>query len=422
MSQDCPESCHTSGVPLTVQIQTSVEADDAVDVELTILMPCLNEAETIATCVAKAQGFLARTSIDGEVLVADNGSRDGSQDIAKGLGARVVDVPQRGYGAALIEGIRAARGRYIIMGDADDSYDFSALDHMVSQLRDGAELVMGNRFAGGIKARAMPRLHRYLGNPVLSFIGRLFFRSDIGDFHCGLRGFRTDAARSLDLRTTGMEFASELVIKSTLAKQRIVEVPVVLHPDGRSRPPHLRSWRDGWRHLRFLLLYSPRWLLFYPGLITTVVASILLALLALGVWAPGRGRFAEGALIGVGGLVLVGFQTVQFSVLARVFAETQGLLPPMRRRVSSVLDRVTFEAGLVGGVTLCVLAVVGVIESILLSRGSDPYAHAASAAVRLGAVSVVVGILGLQALLGAIFLSILRLNRLGVARPKATKD
>jgi hypothetical protein len=376
-------------------------------------MPCLDEAETIATCVEKATGFLARTGIRGEVLIADNGSGDGSPEIAERLGARIIEVPQRGYGAALIQGIWAARGRYVIMGDADDSYDFSDLDAMVAQLRGGADLVMGNRFAGGIRSGAMPALHRYLGNPVLSFVGRLFFRCNISDFHCGLRAFRTEAARALDLRTTGMEFASELVVKSTLAKNRIVEVPVVLHPDGRSRQPHLRSWRDGWRHLRFLLLFSPRWLLFYPGLALSVVASILLAVLATGAWMPGQGRLAEGALIAVGGFVIVGFQAMQFSLLARVFAETQRLLPPMRRRVSSMLDRVTLEVGLLTGALLFGLALAGAAESILLSRSSDPHAVAASPAFRLGTCSVIVGILGIQALLGAVFLSILRLNRLG---------
>ena len=398
---------------MTAPTHAALEVSAAPDVELTILMPCLNEAETIATCVAKATGFLARKGIRGEVLVADNGSRDGSRDIAQKVGARIIEVPQRGYGAALIQGIRAARGRYVIMGDADDSYDFSNLDAMVAQLRSGADLVMGNRFAGGIRDGAMPALHRYLGNPVLSFVGRLFFRCNISDFHCGLRAFRTETARALDLRTTGMEFASELVVKSALAKKRIVEVPVVLHPDGRSRQPHLRSWRDGWRHLRFLLLFSPRWLLFYPGLAATVIASVMLAVLALGAWTPGHGRLADGALIGAGGLVIVGFQTMQFSVLARVFAETQRLLPPMRQRVSSLLDRVTLEVGLLTGFLLCALALAGSVESIVLSRSSDPHAQAASPAFRLGACSVILGILGIQALLGAVFLSILRLNRLG---------
>jgi hypothetical protein len=376
-------------------------------------MPCLNEAETIEACLRKAFAFLARTGINGEVLVADNGSTDGSPELARRLGARTIEVPRRGYGAALIQGINAARGRYVIMGDADDSYDFSALDAMVAALRAGADLVMGNRFKGGIRPGAMPALHRYLGNPVLSFIGRLFFRSGIGDFHCGLRGFRRDSARALDLRTTGMEFASELVVKATLAKQRIVEVPVVLHPDGRSRPPHLRSWRDGWRHLRFLLLFSPRWLLLYPGLALMAASVSAMTVLGAGWWAPGHGRLAEGLLVGAGGLLIVGFQAVQFSLLARVFAQTQRLLPPMRRRLSGFVDRITMEVGLVGGSLLTVAALAGVTVSLLLSRSSDPHAAVASIAFRLGACSVVLGVLGLQVVLGTTFLSILKLHRLG---------
>jgi hypothetical protein len=383
------------------------------EVELTILMPCLNEAETIETCVRKALAFLERAGIHGEVLIADNGSSDGSPELARRLGARTIEVPRRGYGAALIQGINAARGRYVIMGDADDSYDFSALGDLVRALRSGADLVMGNRFAGGIRPGAMPTLHRYLGNPVLSFIGRLFFRCGIGDFHCGLRGFRRDAARALDLRTTGMEFASELVVKASLAKQRIVEVPVVLHPDGRSRPPHLRSWRDGWRHLRFLLLFSPRWLLLYPGLALIAGSTAALLLLGAGWWAPGHGRLAEGLLVAAGGLLIVGVQAVQFSVLARVFAQTQRLLPPMRRRLSEFIDRITMEVGLVGGTVLALCAAGGLTESLLLSRSSDPHAALATVAFRLGVCSVVLGVLGLQLVLAATFLSILKLHRLG---------
>src|ERR1700749_2948963 len=233
-------------------------------------MPFLNKAETVATCVRKAIGFLAESGISGEVLVADNGSTDGSQQLATDAGARVVPVEDKGYGNALMGGIIAARGEYVIMGDADDSYDFTNLMPFVEKLREGCALVMGNRFKGGIEPGAMPPLHRYLGNPVLSFIGRLFFPSEIGDFHCGLRGFRRDSAIALGLQATGMEFASEMVVKATLAKQKVTEVPTPLAKDGRSRPPHLRSWRDGWRHLRFLLLFSPKWLFFVPGLVLLI--------------------------------------------------------------------------------------------------------------------------------------------------------
>ena len=261
------------------------EASDPSDVELTVVMPCLNEAETIDVCIQKALTAMESHRLSGEVVIADNGSTDGSQAIARRLGARVVHVERKGYGSALMGGIAAARGRYVIMGDADDSYDFTAIMPFVEQLRAGNHLVMGNRFKGGIKPGAMKALHRYLGNPVLTGIGRLFFRSRCGDFHCGLRGFDRGAIVDLDLRTTGMEFASEMVVKATLQKLRISEVPTTLSPDGRSRPPHLRSWRDGWRHLRFLLLYSPRWLFFLPGI------ALLLCGLLTGVWLlPGAAR------------------------------------------------------------------------------------------------------------------------------------
>ena len=245
--------------------------------ELTILMPCLNEAEAIGTCIKKAFGYLERSGVKGEVLIADNGSTDGSQEIARELGARVVPVTEKGYGAALIGGIAAARGRFIIMGDADDSYDFSQLDGFLAKLREGSALVVGNRFKGGIAPGAMPVLHRWLGNPALSFIGRTFFKAGIGDFHCGLRGFDAQAMRSLKLRATGMEFASEMIVRARLWGLSIAEVPTTLKKDARSRPPHLRTWRDGWRHLRFLLMFAPRWLFFYPGLALIFAGTVAVA-------------------------------------------------------------------------------------------------------------------------------------------------
>ena len=262
---------HT-GTALTSEIPGRVH-NAAERCELTILMPCLNEARTIGVCIYKAKEFMARAGVSGEILIADNGSVDGSIDIAVAMGARVVSVTEKGYGAALIGGIRAARGEYIIMGDADDSYDFESLDPFLAQLRAGDQLVMGNRFKGGIAPGAMPMLHRYLGNPVLSMIGKLFFKVPISDFHCGLRGFRTEAIRELDLRTTGMEFASEMVVRSGLAGLRITEVATTLRPDGRGRPPHLRTWRDGWRHLKFLLMYSPQWLYLVPGAILGAIGA-----------------------------------------------------------------------------------------------------------------------------------------------------
>lgn len=242
--------------------------------ELTILMPCLNEAETLEACIQKAKHFLNTNQINGEVLISDNGSTDGSIEIAKKNEAKVVDVSEKGYGNALITGINNASGKFCIMGDSDDSYDFSELNLFVSELRNGADLVMGNRFKGGIKKNAMPFLHRYLGNPVLSFLGRLFFKSSIRDFHCGLRGFSVSKMKNLELSCTGMEFASEMVVKSVLNNLKIVEVPTILYPDGRSRPPHLRTWRDGWRHLRFLLIFSPKWLFLIPGITLSFLGTL----------------------------------------------------------------------------------------------------------------------------------------------------
>lgn len=294
--------------------------------ELTILMPCLNEAETLEVCIRKAQAFLTKYAIDGEVMIADNGSTDGSQEIARANGAVVVDVPARGYGAALLGGIEASRARFIIMGDADDSYDFSALMPYVERLREGAELVMGNRFKGGIAKGAMPFLHKYLGNPVLSFLGRLFFKAPIRDFHCGLRGFNRQSIRGLNLVTPGMEFASEMVVKSALAGLRIEEVPTTLKPDGRSRPPHLRTWRDGWRHLRFLLIFSPRYLYLIPGLVLLAIGVAGVAWL----WQGPREVLPNVALdvhsfIGFTMISVLAVQILLFGVLSRGFASIFGI-------------------------------------------------------------------------------------------------
>ncbi len=307
---------------------TATRAADSGQLELTILMPCLNEAETLAACIGKAQGFLQRAGIAGEVLIADNGSTDGSQEIATGMGARVVPVGQKGYGAALLGGIAAARGRFVIMGDADDSYDFGALGPFVARLRDGADLVMGNRFQGGIAAGAMPVLHRYLGNPVLSFLGRLFFRIGTGDFHCGLRGFNAEAIRRLDLQTTGMEFASEMVVRGALAGLRIEEVPTTLKPDGRSRPPHLRTWRDGWRHLKFLLMYNPRWLFFIPGLALTGLGTLFAALLLFGPLVVVDNISLDlNTFMAACFMVVAGVQLLTFGAISRNYAAMTGILP-----------------------------------------------------------------------------------------------
>ncbi|WP_137151074.1 glycosyltransferase family 2 protein [Devosia sp. FKR38] len=329
-------------------------------VELTILMPCLNEAETLAICIGKAQGFLARTGIVGEVLIADNGSTDGSQAIAEAHGARVVDVPERGYGAALGAGIAAAQGRYVIMGDADDSYDFSRLDAFVAALRDGADLVMGNRFAGGIAPGAMPWHHRYIGNPVLSFVGRLLFRTPVRDFHCGLRGFSRAAVQGLTLRTMGMEFASEMVVKATLAQLDIREVPTALAKDGRSRPPHLRSFRDGWRHLRFLLLFSPRWLFLYPG-----VALLLMGLLVGGTLLHGPVRlggvtFDIHTFLVAALCVIVGVQSIAFAIIGRRFASRYGFIP-RSDQYDRLLEGLTLERILLVAVLLMVVGMTALV-------------------------------------------------------------
>jgi hypothetical protein len=320
--------------------------------ELTILMPCLNEVATVGRCVEKARGFLRRAGIEGEVVVADNGSHDGSRELALQAGARVIEVAERGYGAALAAGIRAARGRFVIMGDADDSYDFSALEGFVEKLREGYPLVMGNRFRGGIRRGAMPPLHRYLGNPVLSFIGRLLFRTGVGDFHCGLRGFDREAVTSLGMRTPGMEFASELVMKAALARWRIAEVPVTLYPDGRGRAPHLRSWRDGWRHLRLLLLFSPRWLFLYPGLLllaTGVGMTVLLYSTPVRLFGAGLDIHS---MLYASAAALLGMQLCLFALFARVAAQNAGLLP-RGKSMDRILALFTLERGLIAG--LCTL-------------------------------------------------------------------
>jgi glycosyltransferase involved in cell wall biosynthesis len=301
-------------------------------VELTILMPCLNEAETIATCIQKAQSFFARSETMGEILIADNGSTDGSQKVAESLGVRVISIKQKGYGSALLGGIEAANGRFIVMGDADDSYDFANLDPFLKKLRSGADLVMGNRFKGGILPGAMPFLHRYLGNPVLSFIGRLFFRIPTGDFHCGLRGFCVDAIRDLRLQTTGMEFASEMIVRSALAGLKIVEVPTTLKPDGRSRPPHLKTWRDGWRHLKFLLMYSPRWLFMIPGAVIAGLGALLASYLYFGpLRLPEHFVLDLNAFVTACFMIVVGTQLLSFGLLSRYYATITGFLPSSPR-------------------------------------------------------------------------------------------
>lgn len=379
-------------------------------VEVSIVMPCLNEAETLAACIEKARESLAANNVVGEIIVADNGSADGSQEIAIQFGARLVEVVEKGYGSALIGGIEAARGKYVIMGDADNSYDFAALAPFIEKLRAGNDLVMGNRFLGGIRPGAMPPLHRYLGNPVLTKLGRLFFGSPSGDFHCGLRGFSKAAVMKLDLQTTGMEFASEMVVKATLQGMRIAEVPTTLAPDGRSRAPHLRSWRDGWRHLRFLLLYSPRWLFLYPGM------ALMLLGLAVMVWLTphpqtiGGVRLDVHTLLYAAAAIIIGFQAMVFAVLTKTFAINEGLLPKDPK-----LDRffryVTLESGVLFGLLLIIAGLSGSIYAYWywdrLSFGNlDP-----SQTMRVVIPSVTSLAVGCQTVFSSFFLSILGLRR-----------
>ena len=377
--------------------------------ELTILMPCLDEAANIGSCIAQARGFLERAGIEGEVLIADNGSQDGSRAVAERAGARVIDVARRGYGSALAGGIAAARGRYIIMGDADGSYDFGELDGFVARLREGYPLVMGNRFRGGIRKGAMPVLHRYLGNPVLSFLGRLLFRTRVGDFHCGLRGFDRQAVQALRLSTTGMEFASELIVKASLAGWRIAEVPTTLAPDGRGRPPHLRTWRDGWRHLRFLLLFSPRWLFLYPGLALLALGSALMTAL----------YFAPLHFLGVGldihsmlyasAAVLLGLQLCLFALFARVAAQSAGLLP-RQPALEKLLAALTLERGLLAGLCMVLAGVLWSAAALWQWRAAGFGALDPRVVMRdaIPATALMVG--GMEFVLASFLLSILRLR------------
>jgi len=331
--------------------------------ELTILMPCLNEAETLAICINKAMSFLKERDIDGEILIADNGSSDGSQQIAQKCGARVINIPERGYGAALIGGCNAANGKYVIMGDADDSYDFKNLMPFLEKLRGGDELVMGNRFKGGIKKGAMPPLHRYLGNPVLSTIGRVFFPSKIGDFHCGLRGYNTEAMRNLHLLTTGMEYASEMVVQATLHRLRISEVPTTLSPDGRNRPPHLRSWRDGWRHLKFLLMYCPNWLFFVPGLLFFFTGLGLSAVLTFIPVKIGDVYFDVNTLVFTILLMFVGSSIISTGVIAKIFAEQSGYIP---QDTGTIIGKIKAELGTLFGMILILIGIAGAVASYVI--------------------------------------------------------
>lgn len=389
------------------QLQPTPEADQSP--ELSVVLPCLDEAETLAICLRKANQSASSLGVAVELIVADNGSTDGSQEIARANGARVIDVETRGYGAALAAGISAARGTFVIMADADDSYALDDLGPFIEELRGGADLVMGNRFAGTIEPGAMPFIHRYLGNPVLSFIGRTMFHTPVGDFHCGMRGFRRDAIAQLDLRTTGMEFASEMVVKASVGQLDIREVPTTLRPDGRTRPPHLRTWRDGWRHLRFLLLMSPRWLLLIPGLFLSAIGAIGMAILLQGPISVGDLEFDIHALVYSHLALVIGLQTVFLAVFVRAYATTVALLPPAEAS-SKWLNRMRLEHGLIAGLLLIIGGLVGSIAAVASwgsasFEGLDP-----SDTMRIVIPSVTAVAIGAELVVASFVLGVLKLE------------
>ena len=399
---------------------TNAVERDAEQVELTIVLPCLNEAETLETCVRKAMRSIQDLDIAGEVIVADNGSTDGSQDIARSGGARVVDVPGRGYGAALQGGIEAARGRFVLMADADDSYALDDIGPFVEALRAGADLVIGNRFKGGIEPGAMPFLHRWLGNPVLSRLGRTFFHIPVGDFHCGMRAFSRDRILDLGLRTTGMEFASEMVVRASLANFRIDEVPTTLRPDGRSRAPHLRTWSDGWRHLRFLLAFSPRWLFFYPALALLGFGVAGLMWLGFGARQVGGVTFSVQTMLACATAVIVGIQAIGLAVVARSYAAHLGLLPNSPR-LELGLERLTLERGLIAGAVLMLLGVASFVVAVALWGAADFGNLDVIRTIRVPIIGMVMVIAGLQLMMVSFTLSLGQISA-SVPAGRATRE
>jgi glycosyltransferase involved in cell wall biosynthesis len=374
--------------------------------ELTILMPCLNEAETLAACIKKAKEFLDINKIEGEVLIADNGSSDNSFEISLSLGARVVQVMERGYGNALIAGIKSANSKFIIMGDADNSYDFSSLKPFVQKLRDGFDVVVGNRFSGGIKKGAMPALHRYVGNPLLSFIGRLFFHSPIGDFHCGLRGFKKEKIENLDLVSPGMEFASEMIVKASLNKLRITEVPTILYPDGRSGSSHLRTWQDGWRHLHFLLIFSPRWLFLYPGIYMFSIGSLLSIILIFKQIRLSNVNFDVHTLLYSFTFLCLGYQFVSFYIFSRYSGINNGLLPPSKK-FEKILNYFDLGSGIVLGTVLFFAGIALSIYALKMWSTNNFGILNPSEVLRIVIPASFLMILGLQTIINSFFLSII---------------
>ena len=379
------------------------------EIELSIVLPCLNEERTVGVCVAQARSFLTTQNVKGEVIVADNGSTDDSATIAESNGAIVIHVREKGYGNALKGGFEAARGKFIIMADADESYDLVHLMPFLEKLRQGYDLVMGNRFKGGIKKGAMPWHHKYIGNPILSFVGQLFFKTPAKDFHCGLRGFTKDAVEKMNLQTTGMELASEIVIKSSILGMRVCEVPTSLAPDGRDRPPHLRSFRDGWRHLRFLLIYSPRWLFFYPSIFLLLVGAGASLVLFLGPVNTRLRLFDFHSFILAGTVMILGLSMLSFAAITRVFSYNFGLLPN-RPALFNLFKYFTLETGLGIGFVVVILGILLILRAASLSSSPGFDSIGFGNSVRLvfgGALSIIVG--G-QIILTSFVLSILGLN------------
>ncbi len=378
------------------------------EIELSIVLPALNEEKTVGTCVRKARRFLEQHGVRGEIIVADNGSADRTAEIARLEGARVVAVPQKGYGNALRGGFAAARGRYILMADADDSYDLENLLPFLEKLRAGYDLVMGNRFKGGILPGAMPWHHRYIGNPVLSFIGKLFFRAAVNDFHCGIRAFTRQAVERMNLQTTGMELASEIVIKASILGMKVCEVPTRLFPDGRGRPPHLRSFRDGWRHLRFLLLYSPAWLFLYPGLFLLTAGGLLSLLLFFGPVNIGFRYIDFHTFIAAGSLSYLGLNMVSFAAITRVYAYHSGLLP-RPPRLFVLFRYLNLEKGLLAGGLLCLLGLILLVRAVLLSDSFAQIGFDVSVRLVFGGALALVS--GAQIIFTSFVLSILGMKR-----------
>jgi glycosyltransferase involved in cell wall biosynthesis len=387
-----------------------LRTQDGEDIELSVVMPCLNERATVGRCIKKATDAMERHGIRGEVIVADNGSTDGSRQIATEHGARVVPIETRGYGSALRGGIAAARGRFVLMGDADDSYDFTRVNDFIVKLREGYDLVMGNRFQGEILPGAMPALHQYLGNPILTGIARLFFKTPIGDIYCGLRAFRKDAIERLELRTLGMEYANEMVVKATTFGLRIAEIPTTLSPDGRDRPPHLRTWRDGWRTLRFLLLYSPRWLFLYPGIVSFVFGIVVAAALLPGPLMIGKVGFDVDTLLFAAMAILIGFQSIVFATFTKLFAISEGLLPE-DPRLSRMFRYVTLEVGLAAGILLVLAGTGAWVLGFAHWRSHNFGALDTAKTLRIVIPGVVCFTLGFQTILSSFFLSVLGMSR-----------